>query len=240
MVATACGGDGGGDGDGDGTPDAPAGSCGNGTCEVSETATSCSADCSVADCGNGTCGLDESSTSCPQDCEAECGNGVCEAGETTSSCAEDCATASCTADPLSCTGETVCIAGTCENAFGRNYRIKVVSAVFTEKKGNGDAWDVGGGLPDGKVTVTVNGTAVTTPVVNDTLTPTWNFLTGPTLIPGGTNLKIEVLDDDVAADDLGWVCINNPLTADLIRAGARCSGTGPLATARVDLQFAPI
>lgn len=239
IVATGCGAEDGDDGM-PGTPDAPAASCGNGTCEASETPTSCSADCSVDACGDGTCASNESSTSCPEDCDAVCGNSICEPGETISSCAADCASASCTADPLSCTGETVCINGTCENAFGRNYRIKVVSAVFTEKKGNGDAWDIGGGLPDGKVTLTVNGTAVTTPTVNDTLTPTWNFRTPPTLIPGGTNIKMEVLDDDVAADDLGWLCVNNPLTADLIRAGARCSGTGPLAPAHLDIKFEPI
>ncbi|MDQ3368296.1 MAG: hypothetical protein M3680_22960 [Myxococcota bacterium] len=169
-----------------------------------------------------------------------CGNRVCEATETTASCAADCPAATCTvADPTSCSGETVCIGTTCQNAFGRNYRIKVGSAVFTEKKADGSAWDVGGGLPDGMVTLTVNGATRSTPVIDNTLTPTWNYVTPPTLIPGGTVLKIEVLDADVASNDLAWTCTRNPLTAAQLRAGLRCSGVGALAAARVDLTFTP-
>jgi hypothetical protein len=223
------------------SPDAATVSCGNGTCEAGETTSSCAADCAEPPaCGDGTCKGDETPASCPADCPTMCGNGVCEVGETISSCAADCATASCTAsDPSSCTGETVCISGSCVNAFGRNYRIKVVSALFTQKKADGSSWDIGGGLPDPKVTITINGVATTTPVIDNTLTPTWNFVTPPTLIPGGTVFQIQVVDADLAADDPAWSCTNNPLAADLIRAGARCSGVGALAAAHVDVTFTP-
>jgi hypothetical protein len=235
----ACGGGGGDDGDDDGAaPDAAMAVCGNTRCEAGETPASCSQDCST--CGDGTCQPEESVVTCSDDCQPVCGDGTCDVGETISSCADDCATATCTVgDPNSCTGETICIDNACENAFGRNYRITVVSAVFTEKNANGDAWDIGGGLPDGKVTVTINGTAHTTPSVDNTLTPTFNFVTPPTLIPGGSRLEIAVVDADVTSDDAAWSCVNDPLTADLLRAGARCSGTGPLAAAHVDLKFTP-
>lgn len=238
----ACGGGGGTGDDDDGGPDAGSGSnsCGNGICEQSETSSSCSADCPSSACGDGICEVDESPATCATDCHPVCGDGVCDPGETMASCAGDCPAAGCTVgDPASCSGETVCIAGTCENAFGRNYKITVVSGLFTENNANGTAWDIGGGLPDPKVTLTINGASVSTPVINNTLTPTWNFVTEPTLIPGGTILKIEVVDADVAGDDAAWSCLNNPLTADLIRAGGRCSGVGPLAAAHVDVRFTP-
>ena len=169
-----------------------------------------------------------------------CGNHVCEVGETTASCASDCTSATCTVgDPTSCSGNNICIANNCQNAFGRTYRIKIVSAVFPATDANGDSWDAFGGLPDGKATVTVNGVAYTTPSVDDTLTPTWNFLTPAVLIPSATNLTLSVVDADVTFDDPAWSCTNNPLGADLIRAGARCAGTGALASGYVDFTFVP-
>jgi len=73
------------------------GSCGDGSCTGSETCTSCSSDCgacSGASCGNGTCEASEDSSSCPADCPTNCGNIVCELGEDSSSCPVDC--------PVSC------------------------------------------------------------------------------------------------------------------------------------------
>jgi hypothetical protein len=218
--------------------DDPPAMCNNGICEAGEDSMSCSADCST--CGDGTCQSEETSVTCPADCQPVCGDGVCEVGETISTCSEDCASASCTVgDPNSCSGETICIAGTCENAFGRNYRITVVRGVITERNKDGNAWDIGGGLPDPVVTLTINGAMHTTPVINDTLEPSWNFVTPPTLIPGGTVFQIDVADSDIAADDMIIGCLNNPLTANLLRAGARCSGSGPLAGAHVDVKFTP-
>jgi hypothetical protein len=245
FTLTACGsssgpGPGAGDDD-DGSPDAAVARCGDGTCNADETASSCSADCASTGCGDGTCQAEETIASCPADCHTVCGDGVCDPGETASSCAADCAPAACTvADPSSCSGETVCIAGTCENAFGRNYKITIVSALFTENNAGGTAWDIAGGLPDPRATVKINGASQTTPVIDDTLAPTWNFVTPPTLIPGGTVFEIEVVDFDlVGGDDLAWSCTNDPLTADLIRAGVRCSGTGALSAAHIDITFTP-
>jgi formylglycine-generating enzyme required for sulfatase activity len=54
-------------------------------------------------CGNGTCEVGETSSSCPADCDDEgpvCGNGTCESGETSSNCPADC-------DGQTPTGETL-------------------------------------------------------------------------------------------------------------------------------------
>jgi hypothetical protein len=219
VSLTACGGSSSGDDDDDNGVDAATAVCGNGACEAGETPASCAADCDTSTCGDGTCDPDENTSTCPADCPAP-------------ACSPT--------DPTSCSGETVCIAGSCENAFGRNYHIRVIGAVFTEKKANGDSWDLAGGLPDGKTTVKIDSVAATTPVINDTLTPDWNFLSSPTLIPGGAVLQIDVVDSDVLGDDPAWSCTNNPLSADLIRGGARCSGVGALADAHVDIAFEPI
>ncbi len=69
--------------------------CGDGTCNGSETASSCPADCGNNNqprCGDGTCQASESQQTCPQDCGAPavCGDGVCAATESSASCPADC------------------------------------------------------------------------------------------------------------------------------------------------------
>jgi hypothetical protein len=68
-------------------------SCGDGTCNGSETCSSCQDDCGYCPvCGDGWCEGSESCSSCAADCGAcpVCGNGQCEAGEDCSSCSGDC------------------------------------------------------------------------------------------------------------------------------------------------------
>jgi hypothetical protein len=80
---------GGGDDDpGPGPGPGPAGSCGDKTCQASESSMTCPADCPVV-CGNKTCEMGETNASCPADCQPACNNKVCEAGEPTS-CPQDC------------------------------------------------------------------------------------------------------------------------------------------------------
>jgi hypothetical protein len=100
MGCAAQGGDDGGD-DGDDTGDDSSGddssgddssgddtgpSCGDGTCQATESATTCPGDCDT--CGDGTCQATESATTCPGDCDT-CGDNICQAGET-ATCASDC------------------------------------------------------------------------------------------------------------------------------------------------------
>src|SRR5699024_7319423 len=71
-------------------------------------------------CGDGVCSASENHTSCAVDCAASgprCGDGICNGMETASSCANDCGSTACTPSPDSCTGETLCVSGTCVAAF---------------------------------------------------------------------------------------------------------------------------
>jgi len=71
-------------------------SCGDGSCNGSETNATCPQDCPAGPvCGNGQCESGETATGCPADCGSTgpvCGNQSCESGETSSSCPADCGT----------------------------------------------------------------------------------------------------------------------------------------------------
>ncbi len=87
--------------------------CGNGTCEPTESCTNCSVDCGLCKgCGDGVCQSTETCSSCPQDCGkcAECGNGFCTNGKTCLSCAPDCG-------PCAGCGDGKCDATKNENCF---------------------------------------------------------------------------------------------------------------------------
>ncbi len=170
-----------------------------------------------------------------------CGNTVCEAGESSLTCPSDCTSATCSpSNPSSCGGETICINSQCVPAFGRNYVFTVTNGTFTQFDDTGVPWDAGGGLPDPFVVLTINGTAYTSPTIDDTLTPTWNYATSPVVIPGGTTLRIDVYDEDLTVNDPGWACQANPLTADYLRGGGlACAGQGALAGANVNVTVRP-
>ncbi|MFT3696959.1 MAG: hypothetical protein QM831_27705 [Kofleriaceae bacterium] len=62
--------------------------CGDGTCQDSESIDSCPGDCFT--CGDGECtSPTETAETCPQDCVI-CGDGVCSPGETAKTCDDDC------------------------------------------------------------------------------------------------------------------------------------------------------
>ena len=56
--------------------------------------------------------------------------------------------AACFVSNDACAGETICVAGTCEQAFGRVYTIGNVFVQFPTKKADGTDWDALGGAPD--------------------------------------------------------------------------------------------
>lgn len=66
--------------------------CGNGVCEDGETAETCRNDCKPSTCGNAKCDTNEDQQNCPEDCKPQtnCGDGVCDAFETADTCAQDC------------------------------------------------------------------------------------------------------------------------------------------------------
>lgn len=220
CVLAACGGD---DGDG-GTP-----FCGDAVCNGAETTATCASDCPATPrCGDGVCSGGETNATCPGDCPTgpRCGDGVCNGNETTGSCPGDCPPQACTPDPATCSGETICLNGTCVAAFGRAYRIVARSATIPQFDPAGDPWDVPGGLPDPYAVITLNGVALgMTATVQDTLTPAWNQGTNPTNVPAGSTIRVDVFDEDIAEDDGIVACVLMPVTADQLHAGmVTCSG----------------
>lgn len=179
-------------------------------------------------CGDLACNGSETSGTCPGDCPVNpfCGDSVCSGGETAASCPGDCPTTACTADPATCAGDTICVGGSCVAAFGRAYRIVAVSATVPQRDPNGESWDVPGGLPDPYAVISLNGTTLgTTTAVQDTLTPAWNQGTQPTAIPAGSTIRVDLYDEDIAADDGIVACVLAPVTADHLHAAAfTCSG----------------
>lgn len=117
-----------------------------------------------------------------------------------------------------CTGESICIAGRCEAAFGRIYKISNVQITVPTTDPQGAAWDVGGGAPDLLLEISVNGTRVAgAPAVQDRFSASF---TGPfdvTLV-GGSSLVVSTLDEDITVNDPAFECRASPITADLLRS----------------------
>jgi hypothetical protein len=78
--------------------------CGNGECELAETACGCPDDCLPA-CGDGCC-ADGEECDCPDDCEPTCGNAECDCGESFETCPQDCLPEADCGDGLCNQGET--------------------------------------------------------------------------------------------------------------------------------------
>ncbi|MBL9016740.1 MAG: hypothetical protein JNL83_21310 [Myxococcales bacterium] len=169
-------------------------------------------------CGDGVCGLGESQATCAVDCTGtnpRCGDGVCNGTETASSCAADCTSSACTTSPDNCTGETLCVGGSCVAAFPRVYAITGVSvSVPTTNPNNGQTWDVGGGAPD-LFLGNSNGVAFSG-VVADQFSATFAGPFDVQLVAGAT-LRIDVWDEDVTTHDAAFACQANPITAQLLR-----------------------
>ena len=113
------------------------------------------------------------------------------------------------------------------SAFGRRYQIVVADGSLTERDENGELWDPLG-LPDVFVTLALNGTVLgSTEARQDTLTPVWNQA-AEAVIPAGSNLQVDVIDEDLNVNDLMYSC-TWPLTAELLRGGGfSCIGSGAL------------
>ncbi len=187
-------------------------------------------------CGDGVCNAGETSTTCATDCPVGgpfCGDGTCNGNETVSSCASDCSAAACSTSPDNCTGETICIAGKCQAAFPRVYRITNVSVMMPTKNPNNNSdWDVGGGAPD-LFLGDENGTAITT-AVPDQFSASFPGPFEVSLIAGAA-LRLDVWDEDVASNDWAFACQANPITAALLRSRKfNCSANGASLTSAIN------
>ena len=71
----------------------PPNTCGDGTCQSTESCNNCPIDCGFCStCGNNVCDEGENCLGCPQDCGKcpSCGDGVCQSTENCVNCAPDC------------------------------------------------------------------------------------------------------------------------------------------------------
>lgn len=130
----------------------------------------------------------------------------------------------CSAVQDTCTGETVCVSGSCVAAFPRVYAISAINIALPTTN-QGATWDVGGGAPDPFAVISVNGTmAATTSAVQDVFTATlpgpWNI----TINAAGSTLLVDIFDEDATVDDHAFACTGT-LTAALARARTLACGT---------------
>lgn len=175
-------------------------------------------------CGDGACNDGETPASCMSDCMEGgpvCGDSVCNGTETPLNCASDCGTPACTAANDNCTDETICIAGVCEAAFPRTYVITnvMVSLAATNQ---GAPWDTDATAPDLYVAdITVpSSSAPISPVVPNSLTPTFAGPFEITLTGGIMAFRIDIWDDDsppAVARQIAFSCSMSPASAYWLR-----------------------
>jgi hypothetical protein len=125
-----------------------------------------------------------------------------------------------------CAGESICIAGACEDAFNRIYEITDVEVAVPTTDPNGEEWDVGGGAPDLLLEVSMNGSVVASaPAIADSFSATFP---GPftAQVVAGSALVLVAYDEDLTVNDYAYACQVSPLTADLLRLRLLTCTTG--------------
>jgi hypothetical protein len=129
----------------------------------------------------------------------------------------DAPTEQCSDTADECPGESICIAGRCEAAFGRIYDIRSIVVTLPTLDPNGEYWDFGGGAPDINVSILTNGVLrVMTGTVSDTFSAVFPG-PYPVLPVGGGSLRLDVYDEDVTTFDFAYGCLASPLTAEMLR-----------------------
>ena len=97
-----------------------------------------------------------------------------------------------------CSGQNICMAGSCVFAYGRDYSIMIATAQgIPERKFNGGgAWDALGGLPDPFVIMEIDGQRYYTHSVSNSLNPFWGYSISPVRINYTSQVQWELLDFD--------------------------------------------
>ena len=127
-------------------------------------------------------------------------------------------TEQCSATADLCAGDTICIAGRCEAAFGRVYDIRSIAVTLPTVDPNGYYWDFGGGAPDITVSISTDGVVrAMTATVNDQFSA---LFAGPyAVVPiGGGTLMLAAYDEDVTGYEFAYACAADVITAALLRA----------------------
>ncbi len=201
----------------------------------------------TASCGDHTCSSSESNASCPADCPAAatCGDGTCSGSESATSCATDCGPQTCTSSPDSCTGDNVCVSGSCVAAYGRVYKLYVYDGKMPGRDANNAFWDYDvfsspDELPDSYVELFLNGAEIgTTAYKSDTVMPMWNEAKTIS-VAAGSKIDLKVWDSDTDFDALMFSCTNVSLTADVLRKhDVSHAATCALSTNQIRYFFVP-
>lgn len=114
------------------------------------------------------------------------------------------------------------------------WRVRPTSATAATTL-NGASWDTGGGAPDLYVELmcprTASAVTASTAVVDDSFTPTWANTTGSCIMTAADlqaiGVRLRVLDEDIAADDLA-IDINITFTEAQLRAGTTTRSSGSI------------
>jgi hypothetical protein len=140
-------------------------------------------------------------------------------------------------DPCAkCAIDTICVNGTCITAFGREYRIAVISATISLRKSNGTNWDKHD-APDAYAQVKFNNRLLgSTKVIKNSYEPIWNAATPAQRISPDDKLVIDIYDYDGGpslGDDIMSCDIR--LTTLALRQ-SRVSCTGPHGALSVSIE----
>lgn len=168
-------------------------------------------------------------------CTGCCFNGACQAGTTTTACGKSgAACAACGTNQICKTTQA------CGVDPDSTWKVQPTAATITATN-NGAAWDGDGSPPDPYVNMSCNaGTTVTsTPVAQDTLSPTWSA--------GGCTAKasyllaspwiFQVFDSDLTTPDPITGALQYQLTEAAFQSGSvNLTGTQGLQTIAVQLQ----
>jgi hypothetical protein len=204
----------GGDGDGDGDGDSCTSGCTlSGECRPGNVADACGFGgeiCQVCgdgqSCEGGDCVIAAPGGCSPETCDGCCDGDVCLSGTSGASCGSggeacsDCGPRGvCETDPA---------ANTCEVDPASRWDLIAVRGTLPETNEGGGTWDPGGGLPDGFARGELDGERTDeTGSVGNTLTPTWNEPVAVGIRASDiTDVVVEILDDDIDADDLIGRC----------------------------------
>jgi hypothetical protein len=158
-------------------------------------------------CGDGYCASDESCGTCAADCGrcGDCGSISCSTGSidccpgarpgTWSSAYSRCDCGGCFISD-DCAFDEICAAGSCESVWGRAYRITAVGGVYYCAAAD---WD--GSAADPFVVVVVDGVTHSSPYLDDTIFPTWNY-SFEAAVSGTSTFDYTVYNDNWSSDDV--------------------------------------
>jgi hypothetical protein len=139
-----------------------------------------------------------------------------------------------------CSGDNVCISGSCQPAFPQFYTITITSVHFAERDLNGNCWDDPGcGAPDPEIEIKLNDVQVEELDLDDDNFDLTLNETVEVYLVGNSTLEIELQDDDVVDDQEILECRFAPLNAENIRnADLSCMQNGNMIEARIDFRAA--